>query len=139
MKQQTQFFTEYIQLYRPLLNRLNMLLAPYSLYNSQWAILKLLKQEGEMTSADIAARRQVEKPSVTKMVHRLLEMGLVEVRTGTDRREKWIGLSDQGHQTVDRIKLELDALYDGLLDGAAQEDIDTAVRMMELAKKNLDN
>ncbi|PIC64215.1 hypothetical protein CSV79_07765 [Sporosarcina sp. P13] len=137
MKRQPQFFAEYIQLYRPLLNRLNTLLAPYSLFNSQWGILKLLKLEGEMTSAEIATRRQVEKPSVTKIVQRLLEMDLVSIRPGTDRREKWIGLTSQGHETVDKIVSELEKVYCGLLEGVELEDIETAIRVMETARKNL--
>ncbi|AXI00500.1 MarR family transcriptional regulator [Sporosarcina sp. PTS2304] len=137
MKVQPQFFAEYVQLYRPLLNRLNTLLAPYSLFHSQWGILKLLKQEGEMTSADIAIRRQVEKPSVTKIIQRLLEMNLVSIRPGTDRREKWIGLSDQGHETVDKIISELEEFYRELLEDVEIEDIEIAIRVLETARKNL--
>ncbi|MDV6377265.1 MarR family transcriptional regulator [Sporosarcina sp. GW1-11] len=137
MKRQPQFFAEYIQLYRPLLNRLNTLLAPYGLFNSQWGILKLLKLEGEMTSAEIASRRQVEKPSVTKIIQRLLEMNLVSIRPGTDRREKWIGLTELGHETVDKVVLQLETLYCELLEGVELEDIETAIRVMESARKNL--
>ena len=137
MKSSQQFFSEYIQIYRPLLNRLNILLSPYQLFHSQWGILKLLWLEGEMTSAEIAVRRQVEKPSVTKIVQRLLEMDLISIRTGTDRREKWIGLTEHGRATVMKIMSGLEVFYEELMEGAAQEDIEAGIRVLEAANKNL--
>ncbi|WP_153722476.1 MarR family winged helix-turn-helix transcriptional regulator [Sporosarcina cascadiensis] len=139
MKRQQQFFTEYIQLYRPLLNRVNTLLAPYNLFHSQWGVLKLLKMNGEMTSAEIAAHQQVEKPSITNIMQRLMEMDLVVVRPGLDRRVKHIDLSESGHHTVETIMAELEMLYCEMLDGVSDEDIETAIRVMESARKNLIN
>ncbi|WP_342536567.1 MarR family transcriptional regulator [Sporosarcina sp. FSL K6-3508] len=139
MKRQQMFFTEYFQVYRPVLNRLNMLLAPHNLFHSQWGILKLLKLEGEMTSAEIALRQQVEKPSVTKIIQRLVEMNLVSVRPGTDRREKWIGLTAAGQNTVETIMAELEILYCELLNGIELEELESAIRVMESARKNLNN
>lgn len=137
MKTSQQFFTEYIQIYRSTLNRLNALLSPYQLFHSQWGILKLLAFEGEMTSAEIAVRRQVEKPSVTKIIQRLLEMELISIRPGTDRREKWIGLTEHGQLTVQNIMGDLEVLYEELLEGAAPEDIEAGIRVLESANKNL--
>lgn len=137
MKRSQEFFSEYIQFYRPMLNRLNALLAPYQLFHSQWGILKLLWVEGEMTSADIAIRKQVEKPSVTKIVQRLAEMELVSLRPGTDRREKWIGLTHRGRTTVHNVLSELEVLYEDLVEGATSEDIEAGIRIMEIATKNL--
>ena len=137
MQSSQQFFAEYIQLYRPLLNRLNTLLAPYQLFHSQWGILKLLKLEGEMTAAEVAMHRQVEKPSVTKSVQRLLEMELVSIRPGVDRREKWIGLTEHGQLTVQKVMRDLEVLYEELLQGVALEDIEAGIRVLELANKNL--
>ena len=137
MKRSQQFFTEYIQFYRPVLNRLNTLLAPYQLFHSQWGILKLLWLEGEMTSAEIAVQKQVEKPSVTKIIQRLVEMDLVSIRPGTDRREKWIGLTQKGEATVIKVMSDLEVFYEELLEHASQEDIEAGIRILELANKNL--
>lgn len=139
MKRQQQFFSEYIQLYRPVLNRLNALLAPYNLFHSQWGVLKLLKLEGEMTSAEIAAHQQVEKPSITNIMQRLVEMDLVVIRPGLDRRVKRIDLSESGHRTVDLIMSELETLYCEILEDVSDEDMDVAIRVMESARKNLIN
>ncbi|ARF17361.1 hypothetical protein CSV61_05435 [Sporosarcina sp. P3] len=137
MEQKQQFFPEYVQLYRPLLNQLNNLLAPYRLFHSQWGILKLLWIDGEMTSAEIAMRKQVEKPSVTKIVQRLLEMNLVSIRPGVDRREKWIGLTEQGQATVVKVMADLEVFYENLLEGATKEDLEAGIRVLKLASKNL--
>ncbi|ARK24746.1 hypothetical protein SporoP37_08770 [Sporosarcina sp. P37] len=137
MKPSQQFFTGYFHYYRPVLNRLNTLLAPYQLFHSQWGILKLLWLEGEMTSAEIAARRQIEKPSVTKVIQRLLEMDLVSIRPGIDRREKWIGVTDRGQRVVAAVMSDLELFYEELLEGAAPEDIEAGLRILEIANKNL--
>lgn len=139
MELSQQFFSAYITIYRPLLNRLNTILAPYNLFHSQWTILKLLKLEGEMTSAEIAARQQVEKPSVTKIVQRLVEMELVSARPGEDRREKWLGLTDTGQETVERILDELQAMYKELLGDVDPQEVETAAQVMECIRKNLNN
>lgn len=139
MELSQRFFSEYIAIYRPLVNRLNMILAPHNLFHSQWTTLKLLKLEGEMTSAEIAARQQVEKPSVTKIIQRLVEMELVKVRPGEDRREKWLGLTDRGHETVKDILNELQILYNGLLEDMDEQEVEKAVRVMESVRKNLNN
>lgn len=139
MKLQQQFFSAYIQLYRPVLNRLNALLAPHNLFHSQWGVLKLLKIQGEMTSAEIAAHQQVEKPSITNIMQRLVDMNLVVIRPGLDKRVKRIDLSESGHQTVEMIMTELETVYCEILDGVSDEDMETAIRVMESARKNLIN
>ena len=132
-----QLFGFYAKMNRPLLNEVNAMLAEYRLFNSQWTILKLLLQEGASTPAEIAARQQVEKPSVTKILQRLVELQYVEVRPGEDRREKWMRLTDKGTAVCNEIMGKLHTFYAGLLENVEENEIDVAISVLERIYENL--
>jgi DNA-binding MarR family transcriptional regulator len=120
-----------------LLNQINAKLAQYGLFNSQWSIMKLLMQEGAMTPAEIAHRQQVEKPSITKILQRLVEMKYVESTPGQDKREKWIRLTSSGEAVCHDIMNQLASLYEDLLKGSSQEEVEMAISVLARAHQNL--
>ncbi|MFD1205261.1 MarR family winged helix-turn-helix transcriptional regulator [Sporosarcina contaminans] len=131
------FFSQYGKVYRPFIHQLNVKLHSYGLFNSQWAILRLLFQEGQMTPAEIANRQQVEKPSVTKILQRLAEMKYVDAMPGKDRREKLISLTDHGRTVVEEITVQLKPLYEQLLEGVAENEIEAAIDVLARVHQNL--
>lgn len=134
-----QFIRSYVKLYRPLVNQLNRLLLRYDLYNAQWTILSLLSREGEMTSAEIADEQMIEKPSVTKVVKRLHEIGYLDVTQGQDKREKLLKLSEEGERITAKIQAELLPFYERILDGIPEKDILVAKQLLDQAYENLSN
>jgi len=132
-----QFFGQYAKVHRPMLNEINAVLAEYRLFNSQWTILKLLFQEGDMTPAEIATRQQVEKPSVTKILQRLEELTYIEVHPGQDKREKWIRLTESGSSACHEIMGKLDTLYKGFLKGVPADNIEIATAVLKNIQENL--
>lgn len=83
-------FRQYIRIYRPLMKSLNELLEKYQLSYSLWQVIVYLKDEGTSTLVDISNYYQVEKPSITRRVHRLQELGLIdEVRVPIGERKSW--------------------------------------------------
>ncbi|UZM97155.1 MarR family transcriptional regulator [Lysinibacillus sp. MHQ-1] len=98
-------------MYRPFINKLNVQLEPYQLYSSQWAVLRLLKDKGPHSFVDIANFMSIEKPSVTKLVHKLVELGYVETMVGKDKREKLVYLSSYGEELVQEIKAHLKPFF----------------------------
>lgn len=132
-----EFFSQYAKVYRPLLNKLNAELEQYSLSNSQWNIMKILKIEQVMTPAEIAHRQQVEKPSITKILQRLNEMGFIEVTPGEDKREKWIRLTDSGEAVCIEIMERLKLLYENLLEGIKEADLENAINLLMHVHENL--
>ncbi|WP_025784417.1 MarR family winged helix-turn-helix transcriptional regulator [Sporosarcina sp. D27] len=134
-----QFFRSYVKLYRPLVNQLNKMLLHYDLYNAQWTILSLLSREGEMTSAEIAEEQMIEKPSVTKVVKRLHEIGYLDVTPGQDKREKLLKLSSEGERITREIQSELLPFYEHILAGIPEEDIRAAKQLLDQAYENLIN
>ncbi|PJO44024.1 MarR family winged helix-turn-helix transcriptional regulator, partial [Lysinibacillus xylanilyticus] len=91
-----EFFNQYRLMYRPFINQVNVLLEKYQLFSSQWALLRLLKDKGSHTFVDIANFMFIEKPSVTRLVQKLVELGYVETVAGRDKREKLVQLTANG-------------------------------------------
>lgn len=139
MQLEHQFIRSYVKLYRPLVNQLNKLLLHYDLYNAQWTILNLLSREGEMTSAEIADEQMIEKPSVTKVVKRLHEIGYLDVTQGQDKREKLLKLSEEGERITAKIQAELLPFYERILSGFPENDILAAKQLLDQAYENLNN
>lgn len=132
-----EFFNQYAKVYRPLLNQLNAELEQYELSNSQWSIMKLLKNEEVMTPAEIAHRQQVEKPSITKILQRLDELGYIGVTPGEDKREKWIRLTNSGEAVFIEIMERLKLFYESLLEGVSEEDLQNAVSLLTHVHESL--
>ena len=92
------FFQRYLRLYRPLITSLNELLSAYELSYSLWEVVFYIKNNGPSTLVDIANHYNVEKPTITRRVHRLEELQIVKQIAGQDRREKIIQLTELGEE-----------------------------------------
>ena len=132
-----EFFNQYRLMYRPFINKLNVQLEPYQLYSSQWAVLRFLKDKGPHSFVDIANFMSIEKPSVTKLVHKLLELGYVETMAGKDKREKLVHLSAHGEELVQEIKAHLKPFFEHALAGVPQRDIEIATQVFERIYMNI--
>jgi len=132
-----EFVRSFVKLHRPLVNQLNKQLLHYDLYNAQWTVLSLLLRRGEMTSAEIAEDQMVEKPSITKIVKRLHEMGFIDVTQGQDKREKLLRLSEEGLRITQEIQEKLLPLYEQILEGLPQQEVESAKRLLDQAYENL--
>ncbi|WP_088228724.1 MarR family transcriptional regulator [Desulfosporosinus sp. FKB] len=90
------FFQRFFSLYRPLVNQLNELLGEYDLSYSLWQVIVYLKNNGKSSLVDIAGYYNIEKPSITRRVHALEKMLLIqETADGKDQRKKVIQLTDK--------------------------------------------
>ena len=120
MKPHKQLFYAYSALYRPYLNQLNAQLAPFNLTSSQWAIMHFVLHNGEHTISDISTYQNVERPTITKMVQRLIELDYVEAQSGTDKRTRFIRLSKNGEAVCEQV-LEKLSTYQSYLVGEIPE------------------
>jgi DNA-binding MarR family transcriptional regulator len=116
------FFYEYTVMYRPYLNLLNNLLAPFQLYSSQWRIMHFILHHDPHTISDIANYQKVEKPTTTKMVQRLIELDYLEACPGMDKRTKVIQLTAKGHVICAQIEEKLSQLQNYLLEDVSEEE-----------------
>jgi|SRR5690625_3250990 len=121
MKSYQHFFYQYHSMYRPFINKLNACLAEYQLYSSQWAVLRLIVQEGPLTLGEIATHQNVEKPTVTRMAQRLKEFDYIEVIPGKDKREKRIQLTKTGKKIYTDVQLTIEQFQKEALQGISEE------------------
>lgn len=117
-------------MYRPFINLINVQLGKYQLYSSQWALLRLLMDKGPHTFVDIANFMFIEKPSVTRLVQKLVELGYVETVAGRDKREKLIKLTAHGEAIVKEIQTHLKPTMEQALAGVSERDIEIATQVL---------
>lgn len=93
-----EFFHHYLQVSRMFTKKLNERLSTIDMYHSQWSVMFYLNRSGTATLVEISKYYDVEKPTITRTVNRLEELGLIEQIPGKDKRERRIQLTDAGVQ-----------------------------------------
>ena len=88
-------FHEVFQKTRLLSKELNLVLKDYNLFSTQWSVLYCVHRHEEMTLTNIWRYLNVEAPTVTRTVNRLVELGWLTMCVGKDRREKIVRLSEK--------------------------------------------
>ena len=124
-------------LYRPFENRLNVHLAEHQLYRAQWSILYHLENIGPSTLVELSNYMSVEKPTVTRTINRLEELGYVEHIPGKDKREKRMQLSESGKQVYKDVRVTIDRYEQEILEGITEQEQIEAIRVMEEIRKNI--
>lgn len=126
-----QFFHEYNVVYRPYVNQLNYELAEFQLYSSQWRIMHFILHNGAKTVSEIAHYQKVEKPTTTKMVQRLIELGYLQATAGADKRTKLIRLTEKGEGIYDLVQAKISAFQRYLLEGIPEDEQLVAIKLLQ--------
>lgn len=93
-------------------------LTRYEIARSEWRVLAVLDEVGELSVADLAAETLSPQPTVTHAVHRLEKRKLVARTPGThDKRQRFISITPTGAQLTNALvaeakRLEAEALVD---------------------------
>jgi MarR family transcriptional regulator, transcriptional regulator for hemolysin len=130
-------FRQYLAVYRPLITRLNQLLEPHGLSYSLWQVIFYIEREGPSTLVEISNYYEVEKPSITRRVHRLEEQGLVEQIPGKDRRVKVIKLTETGAAVYRECREKISGLEREVMEGIGQGEQELLHRLLPEVRKNL--
>lgn len=139
MNKEQDFFNEYRLMYRPFVNQINLQLEQYGLFSSQWGLLRLLTEKGPLMFGDIAVAMYIEKPSVTKLVQKLVELQFVEIKPGKDKREKVVHLTNDGVEKIKEIHLALQPMLQKALHGVTNEEMANAQKVLAQIRKNITN
>lgn len=139
MKPHKELFYAYLTMYRPYINRLNEELSPFNLSSPYWFIMVRIVNEGPQTISDISIRQNVEKPTITKMCQRLGELGLIEAKSGEDKRTKFIQLTDKGSEIFDQIQQKLDVFQRGLAEDLSEDEQLLVARALEKIRRKIEN
>ena len=133
------FFQRYLSLYRSLITRLNELLGTYDLSYSLWQVIYYIKNNGPSTLVDISNQYNVEKPTITRRVHRLEELQMVKQIPGKDRREKVIQLTEIGEQIYRECRTKITTLEISVMKGIAEEEQKIAFHILPKIQENILN
>lgn len=124
-------------MYRPFESQLNQELGKHGLHRAQWTILYYLVNEGPATLVELAHYQRVEKPTMTRTVSRLEELGYVEHFPGKDRREKRMQLTAEGAKVYEKVRLTVDAFEQEILNGIPEETQQLIIDSMKTIRTNL--
>nr|WP_207203257.1 MarR family transcriptional regulator [Peribacillus sp. TH27] len=124
-------------LYRPFENNLNIQLNKHNLHRAQWSILHYLSNYGSATLVELANYQSVEKPTITRTITRLEELGYVEHVPSKDRREKRMQLTELGTKIYSDVRVTIDQYEQDILKGISEEEQLAAIRIMSEVRNNI--
>ncbi|MCK2003746.1 MarR family transcriptional regulator [Peribacillus frigoritolerans] len=137
MKTFQKFFQQLLLLYRPFENNLNIQLNKHDLHRAQWSILYYLNNYGSATLVELANYQGVEKPTITRTIARLEELGYVEHVPSKDKREKRMQLTELGKKVYSEVRVTIDQYEQEILKGITEEEQLAAIRIMGEIRNNI--
>ncbi|SFD38867.1 MarR family winged helix-turn-helix transcriptional regulator [Clostridium uliginosum] len=129
----------FFSLHRPLLSKLNELLGEYNLSYSLWQVILYLKNNQPSSLVDIANYYDIEKPSITRRVHRLEEGLIVKTISGKDRREKIIELTEIGEELYKVCRERITELENNVVRDISENDQISTFETLTKIQKNITN
>lgn len=91
------FFNSYINVYRPYIHHINVILEPYDLYAAQFRVLRDIAENQPTTLVQVSKRSFIEKPTSRKIIKKLIDFNLVQaINSKEDKREKFLTLTEKG-------------------------------------------
>jgi DNA-binding MarR family transcriptional regulator len=102
---------------------------------SQAAALATIDRHGPLTPSELAGRERIQRPTATRLIARLLEVGLVDrTQDPVDRRSFVVALTPAGRALLARVRIRKDAylarrLRD--LDAGERATLDRAAAILE--------
>ncbi|UOR10899.1 MarR family winged helix-turn-helix transcriptional regulator [Halobacillus amylolyticus] len=125
---------------RTLNKQVNERLKVHGLFLSQWSILYCLYKKGPMTQTSIWQYLNVEAPTVTRTITRLVEKGWVTREKGSDKRERIIEISNEAHAKVAELVEIIRTYEDEILIGlSAKEEEQLRLLLRKLGSKERNN
>jgi len=102
---------------------------------SQTAALATIEMHGPLTPSELANRERVQRPTVTRVMARLEEAGLItRAADPTDRRSSLVSISPEGRALLAAARSRKDAYLSQRLDALDDDDratLDRAAAILE--------
>jgi DNA-binding MarR family transcriptional regulator len=103
------------------------------------AALAPIEHHGPLTPSELAARERVQRPTVTRIVGRLEELGLVmRAADPADRRSSLITVTRAGRELLAAARTRKDAFLSERLEALGEEDRATLERVAALLEDMLE-
>ena len=105
---------------------------------AQWAVLLRLERREGLKQSDLAEDLDIQPITLTRLVDRLCDNGLIERRPDpTDRRAKRLYLTPAARPLLDRISGQVEELAEKVLAGVDPAAVDVLLTQLGLARENL--
>ena len=107
--------------------------AGYDLTPVQYAALTAVATQPGIDQATLAGLIAYDRTTITGVVDRLVQKGLVERQAGRDRRAHALQITDEGRQTLEGIEPAVEAAQRIMLGGLSSSEAATFMRLLRKA------
>jgi len=115
--------------FRPALNA-------HDLTEQQWRVIRILRQQGELESHQLAELACILKPSMSGVLKRLERDGIVARRKSPeDQRRVFINLTVKGQQAFLAMSEEMGRNYDKILSQFGEQKLQQLMQLLDEMKK----
>jgi MarR family transcriptional regulator for hemolysin len=105
---------------------------------AQWAVLLRLERREGLKQSDLAEDLDIQPITLTRLVDRLCDNGLIERRPDpNDRRAKRLYLTPAARPLLDRISAQVEGLAETVLAGVDSAAVGVLLTQLGLARENL--
>jgi len=110
----------------------------FGMTRAQWAVLLRLERREGLKQSDLAEALDIQPITLTRLVDRLCDNGLIERRADpNDRRAKRLYLTPAARPLIDRIADRIEELSETVLAGIEPAEVDRMLSKLGLARENL--
>jgi MarR family transcriptional regulator for hemolysin len=110
----------------------------FGMTRAQWAVLLQLERCEGLKQSDLAENLDIQPITLTRLVDRLCDNGLMERRADpNDRRAKRLYLRPAARPLLDHISARVEEVADTVLAGLDSAAIGTMLSQLGLARENL--
>ncbi|MDH6368289.1 DNA-binding MarR family transcriptional regulator [Paenibacillus sp. PastF-3] len=100
--------------------------------NDQYQILRLINAQEQCTSTYLAETFCVGKSSITAIINRLVQAGIIErTRDENDRRQVYLSMSEHGKKVFEAAESQVHEVVAPYLFHFEKKDIETFIMMFE--------
>ncbi|WP_455886197.1 homoprotocatechuate degradation operon regulator HpaR [Pseudomonas rustica] len=102
------------------------------LTEQQWRVIRILRQQGELESHQLAKLACILKPSMSGVLSRLERDGLVRRwRSAEDQRRVFVGLTEEGQQRFVEMSGDMEQNYRRLVDQFGEEKLGQLLKLLD--------
>jgi DNA-binding MarR family transcriptional regulator len=103
------------------------------------AALSTVERHGPLTASEIAARERIQRPTVTRVLARLEEQGLIERMTDPgDKRSSFVTVTKAGRELLDELRTRKTAFLAHRIERLGPEERETLDRAADILERMLD-
>lgn len=113
-------------------------LKPMNMDISRWRVAMLLRLHGQLSISDIAEHALGKLPTITKIVYRMRDEGLVGVEPSPDDgRVTIVSLTDKGFENVELVREKTQGLFEKAFQGFTEPQINKTTHLLRRYFDNL--